>query len=83
MMARKTFMTIHTYKNDIAIKNAYVSLINAVWTDHEWVERLNFPEAYCVATWVGTDDFFFYHQEAETEEDIIPHFLKMERMKTL
>ena len=34
-MARKTFMAIHTYKNEIAKKNAFESLKNTVRTDHE------------------------------------------------
>ncbi|MBT4568520.1 MAG: hypothetical protein HOM03_05320 [Marinovum sp.] len=70
-MARKTFMAIHTYKSDLAKKNAFESLKNTVRTDYEWVERWDFPKAQCIATWVGTDDFFFCHWEAETEEDIM------------
>mgnify|MGYP003960989869 FL=1 len=44
---------------------------NTVRTDYEWADRWNFPQAQCIATWEGTDDFFFCHWEAETEEDIM------------
>ena len=70
-MARKTFLAIHTYKSELAKKNTFESLKNTVRTDYEWADRWNFPKAQCIATWVGTDDFFFCHWEAETEEDIM------------
>ena len=53
-MARKTFMAIHTYKKGNCKKTAFESLKNTVRTDHEWVERWNFPKAQYLATWVGT-----------------------------
>ena len=60
-MARKTFLAIHTYKSEVAKKNTFESLKNTVRTDYEWADRWNFPKAQCIATWVGTDDFFFCH----------------------
>ena len=60
-MARKTFLAIHTYKSELAKKNTFKSLKNTVRTDYEWADRWNFPKAQCIATWVGTDDFFFCH----------------------
>ena len=70
-MARKTFLAIHTYKSELAKKNTFKSLKNTVRTDYEWADRWNFPKAQCIATWVGTDDFFFCQWEAENPEDVL------------
>ena len=57
-MARKTFLAIQTYKSELAKKNTFESLKNTVRTDYEWADRWSFAKAQCIATWVGTDDFF-------------------------
>ena len=70
-MSRKTFIAIHTYKDDAAKRTIFENFKKTDRTDFDWVERWNFPKAQCIATWVGTDDFFFCHWESETEEDIL------------
>ena len=39
-------------------------------TDAEWSEKWTFDKCKCIATWIGNDDFFFCHWEAEDEQDI-------------
>ena len=71
LMARKTFMAIHTY-HDEKTKNEFLSdMPTTERTDVEWKEIYTFEKCQCKATWVGTDDFFFCQWEAETSEDIL------------
>lgn len=39
-------------------------------TDEEFIRIGTFKNAKCLQRWMGTEDFFFCHWEAETEDDI-------------
>lgn len=70
-MNRKTFMAIHTYISEKTKRDFLEEMPKLERTDIEWREMYTFEKCRCVATWVGTDDFFFCHWQAETEEDIM------------
>ena len=70
-MTRKTFMAIHTYISEKTKRDFLEEMPTLERTDIEWREMYTFEKCRCVATWVGTDDFFFCQWEAETPEDVL------------
>ena len=70
-MAYKTFMAIHTYHSQETRIALLDRLSASTVTDEEWAKSWKFEKCCCIATWVGTDDFYFCLWEAETEEDIL------------
>ena len=70
-MTRNTYIAIHTYISD-EIKRQSLTPPNKddMQTDAEWSEKWTFEKCKCIATWIGNDDFFFCHREAEDEQDI-------------
>ena len=41
-------------------------------TQNQWVEfATTLPRAKCVQEWLGKEDFFFCHWEAETQDEIL------------
>ena len=58
-MTRKTFMAIHTYISEKTKRDFLEEMPTLERTDIEWREMYTFEKCRCVATWVGTDDFFF------------------------
>lgn len=70
-MMRKQFLAIHTYLSDEVKKQSLMPPPREDWqTDHEWAQDWTFEQAKCLGYWVGNDDFFFCHWEAEDEQDI-------------
>ena len=70
-MIRKQFLAIHTYLSDEIKKQFLMPPPREDWqTDIEWSEDWTFVNAKCLGYWVGNDDFFFCHWEAEDEQDI-------------
>ena len=70
-LARKTYIAIHTYMSD----EAKTQMLTTPYeedkqTDIEWEKRWTFDKCRCVEAWMGNDDFFFCHWEAEEEQDI-------------
>ena len=70
-LARKTYIAIHTYMSDDAKKQMLTTPFEEdKETDVEFQKRQTFETCKCVAVWMGNDDFFFCHWEAEEEQDI-------------
>ena len=70
-LARKTYIAIHTYMSDDAKKQMLTTPYEEdKETDVEFEKRWTFETCKCVAAWMGNDDFFFCHWEAEKEQDI-------------
>ena len=70
-MERKTFMAIHTYHSPETRIALLDRLSLGTVQDKGWAENWQFEKCSCIATWVGTDDFYFCLWEAENEEDIV------------
>ena len=70
-MTRKTYIAIHTYISDDAKKQMLTTPYEEdKQTDVEWEKKWTFDKSKCVEAWMGNDDFFFCHWEAEEEEHI-------------
>ena len=70
-MTRKTYIAIHTYISDDAKKQMLTTPYEEdKQTDVEWEKKWTFDKSKCVEAWMGNDDFFFCHWEAEEEQDI-------------
>ena len=68
-MAMKHYMAVHTFFSDDA-RRAYFATPNSK-TEKEWGQMTNAVKgAKCRQTWTGTEEFFFCHWEAESEEAI-------------
>ena len=70
-MRRKKFMAIHTYHSQETKNSMWSGVSELKRTDFEWEEGWTFEKCECVATWVGSDDFFFCHWEADDPQDIL------------
>ena len=70
-MERKTFMAIHTYHSPETRIALLDRLSEGTVSDKGWAENWQFEKCSCIATWVGTDDFYFCFWEAGKEEDIV------------
>lgn len=69
-MAIKNWMAIHTFVSDEA-RREYCTPPREVATEKEWAAYGDsLPRAKCRQEWLGTDEFFFCHWQAESEEDI-------------
>ena len=64
-------MALHTFHSDKSKEAFQARNLGNTSTQREWAEAWTFEKCQCVATWVGDDDFFFCHWEAETQDDIL------------
>ena len=69
-MAMKRFMAIHTYHSEAAKKAMMQWAAENTASQKEFMATQVFDKCRTVATWIGSDDFFFCHWLAETDEDI-------------
>ena len=69
-MAMKRFMAIHTYHSEAAKKAMMQWAAENTASQKEFMAAQVFDKCRTVATWIGSDDFFFCHWLAETDEDI-------------
>ena len=69
-MAMKRFMAIHTYHSEEAKKAMMQWAAENTASQKEFMAAQVFDKCRTVATWIGSDDFFFCHWLAETDEDI-------------
>ena len=69
-MAMKRFMAIHTYHSEEAKKAMMQRAAENTSSQKEFMAAQVFDKCRTVATWIGSDDFFFCHWLAETDEDI-------------
>jgi len=77
-MARKQYLAIHRYHSDEVKKQFLTPPPQQDWqTDLEWAQGRTFEKAKCLGYWVGNDDFFFCHWEAEDEQNIHDALSKM------
>ena len=67
----KKYIAIHTYHDSDAKKRFWMGTKHNQTTDIEWAKKWNYKKARCTATWVGSDDFFFFQWEADKSEDIV------------
>jgi hypothetical protein len=65
---RKHFMCTHTFSSEEAWEKS--SNPDTVLTDRQFFEKHNGDKARVLQHWRGSEDFFFCHWEAETEDDI-------------
>ena len=65
---RKHFMCTHTFSCEEAWEKS--SNPDTVLTDRQFFEKLSGDKARVLQHWRGSEDFFFCHWEAETEDDI-------------
>ena len=66
----KRFMAIHTYHSEEAKKAMMQWAAEHTASQKEVMAAKVFDKCRTVATWIGSDDFFFCHWLAETDEDI-------------
>ena len=69
-MALRRFMAIHTYHSEETRKAMMQWAAGNEATQKEFMAAQVFEKCRTVATWIGSDDFFFCHWLAETDEDI-------------
>ena len=63
----KHYMCTHTLSNENDVEDNWQP------TDREFLEFFSSERAYVIQHWRGTDDFFFCHWMAESEDDILRH----------
>ena len=71
-MKRNNYLAVHTYLSDEA-KEAITRKPDGRpdhFTDEDWLKTMVFDKAQCLQQWMGSDDFFFCHWSAESEQDI-------------
>lgn len=61
----KHYMCTHTLSNENDVEDNWQP------TDREFLEFFSSERAYVIQHWRGTDDFFFCHWMAESEDDIL------------
>ena len=66
---KKHYMATHTWASKEARDK--VLEINSKMSEEEFFSALKTEKAETLQHWMGTDDFFFCHWYAESEEDII------------
>ncbi|XXK35321.1 hypothetical protein ACMAY8_03495 [Rhodobacteraceae bacterium nBUS_22] len=66
----KHWLAIHTYSNNETKRDWQSPPESGPSTDEEFIRIGTFEKAKCLQQWMGTEDFFFCHWEAETEDDI-------------
>ena len=67
-MPKKHFICTHTFHSDETRKK-YFEQSKGV-SVKEWFENTKNEKVKCLQTWLGDEDFWFCHWEAESEDDL-------------
>ena len=69
-MAMRRYMAIHTYHSEKTKKAMMQWATENSQTQKEYMATQTHEKCRCLATWIGSDEFFFCHWLAETDEEI-------------
>ena len=69
-MAMRRYMAIHTFHSEQTKRAVMKWAAENKATQREFMAGQVFDKCRTLATWLGNDDFFFCHWEAEDEQDI-------------
>ena len=67
-MKKKHFLCTHTFTNEQA-RDQFLEMVGQL-TDREFLQAASTDEAVLLQTWLGQDDFFFFHWYADSEDAI-------------
>lgn len=67
-MSKKHFMCTHTFHSEETRKKYFEG--SKGLSVKEWFENTQNEKVKCLQTWLGDEDFWFCHWEAESEEEI-------------
>ena len=67
-MLKKHFMCTHTFHSEETRKKYFEGSKGV--SVKEWFENTQNEKVKCLQTWLGDEDFWFCHWEAESEDDI-------------